>query len=747
MTARRVGRAAAVLATVAGVLALALGPAFAVGPGRRVARPHVNRVLIVSLPAVSWADLRDASVPNLDRLFRASAVADLSARSAQRHSDAGDGYLTLGAGARAIAPSMGSGLAFATNERYAGDAAGAVYRRRAGRAPGAGLVNLTVAAAAIANERLLYDAQPGALGDALARARVGRAVIANADYGEAVVGDDRYQRQAVSALMGSDGRVPAGRVDLGLLSLNASAAFGLHLNTEVVVRAFQAAWGGPAARKVVLVEASDLARVDAYRALATPARRAQLLHEALARTDVLVGRLLAAVDPRHDAVLVVTPSNPARRVQLGVAALRAPGVTRALLRSATTRRSGFVQIVDIAPTVLAQLGVPQPERMEGRPFETGARGGTAAQRRVLLIDADRAARFRDANVGVAVAVLVAFAIVLASATLLALEVPGPRRWARAVLAWTALALVGFLIATFLAGLFPFARWGNAAYWGFVAAMAAALATSFLLLGRRTRIGPVVLALGALVALHVGDVVTGAHLELNTVFGYSPTVGIRVAGMGNMGYAQLTAAAVLLAGLLAVVVGGRRGAWVAAALLALVLVCVGAPMLGQNFGGTLAAAPAFAVTTLVLFERRVSAAVAVALGALVVASGLAVGFVDLSRPSNERTHVGRFFEKVGNEGWHGFSIVIRRKLQENLGTFHQAGWVLLIAVAVVLLLYRAYARPRAEAGPTRVPLRAPLAGFVVLAVLGLVLKDSGTAVPAMMTAVLDPLLIFLTVRLT
>ena len=40
------------------------------------------------------------------------------------------------------------------------------------------------------NSKLLFDAEIGALGDALADGGVGRAVIANGDHGE---GDDRRQ--------------------------------------------------------------------------------------------------------------------------------------------------------------------------------------------------------------------------------------------------------------------------------------------------------------------------------------------------------------------------------------------------------------------------------------------------------------------------------------------------------------------------------------------------------------------------
>src|SRR5205085_10651652 len=65
-------------------------------------------------------------------------------------------------------------------------------------------------------------------------------------------------------------------------------------------------------------------------------------------------------------------------------------------------------------------------------------------------------------------------------------------------------------------------------------------------------------LGVLLALHVGDVMTGSHLQFSTVFSYSPTVGGRFAGFGNLTFGQVSAAAVLLAGLVAYLVPGRRG---------------------------------------------------------------------------------------------------------------------------------------------------------------------------------------------
>ena len=79
-----------------------------------------------------------------------------------------------------------------------------------------------------------------------------------------------------------------------------------------------------------------------------------------------------------------------------------------------------------------------------------------------------------------------------------------------------------------------------------------------------------LVLGAVFGLLVVDMLLGAPLQLNTVFGYSPTVGGRFAGMGNLAYGQFAGAAFLLCGLLSRRLGGpqprhgrglqRAGAW-------------------------------------------------------------------------------------------------------------------------------------------------------------------------------------------
>jgi hypothetical protein len=739
-TLLRVGAVVAALASTLAVSGLP-GPAGAAATERAASStPHARSVLILSLPAMSWVDLRDSDAPNLKRLLATSGIADLSTRTVRTRTDATNGYLALGAGSRAVGDATTAGQNLEPSEPYGDSTAGEVFARRTGRPDATAVGALGIAGMVDANAAQPFGTVPGALGTALQRAGIARQVIANADQGELQPAADRLHREAALALINESGKVP-GTVGRDLLRPDVAAPFGLRLDPDRVVRAF-AGFGDR--RTVTLVEASDLARADAYRRLATPEQRVAMRKQAIAATDRMVGRLLDAVDLRRDAVIVVGPYHSSRQRELTVFGLHAPGVAPGYLESSTTRRAGFVQIVDVAPTVLDVLGVARPDSMEGRPVEAAGSGSDFESRERFLVRTNREAVFRDNMIGQASAIAVVATIALTIAAWLALRYRV--RGARPVLRWAAFALLGYLMGTFVAGALPFDRWGAGAYLGFLAAWSVGFAAVCVLVGRRAPARGLGLALGAIVALHLADLLTGARLELNTVFGYTPTVGIRLAGIGNPGSAQVCASALLLAMLLAWRIRRPLGLWVTAALLGFVVVVVGAPFFGQDFGGAISAAPAYLLLLLLLTGRRITVKAVALLGAVLVGAGLLVGLVDLTRPAGQRTHVGRFFEKVGNDGVSAFLEVIGRKLDMMLRTFSNTGWVLVVAIALAAFVYVARRTDllRRMLGWITT-LRAGLISFATLVVLATLLNDSGVQVTGMMTAVFVPTFVVLATR--
>src|SRR5439155_19224521 len=108
-----------------------------------------------------------------------------------------------------------------------------------------------------------------------------------------------WRRAAVAGLMTSDGKVPGGRVDTGLLLHDADAPFGVRLDPDRVARAFTDVWKPGSG---VLVEGSDRVRADLASRFASEDQAVKIRAHALETTDRLVGRLLEHVD-QHDAVM------------------------------------------------------------------------------------------------------------------------------------------------------------------------------------------------------------------------------------------------------------------------------------------------------------------------------------------------------------------------------------------------------------------------------------------------------------
>ncbi|MCU1456730.1 MAG: hypothetical protein JWL73_822 [Actinomycetia bacterium] len=738
--------AAILLAVVATVVTVA--PAVAASPARAAATNPGRRVLVISVPSLQWSDVTQSAMPNLYGLLAKGAVADLSTRGARQTMRPAESYATIGAGARAVGGDPPGGM-FEPAEKWGSDTASDVYARRTGKNPNGSIVAPGIASIISNNDALLFGAKVSALGDALVGAGINRAVVANADENEPpeVLTDTQYGRAAVSALMDSNGLLPRGDVGTDLLQKDPGSPYGVRLDLSRVEAAFAKQF---TSRSVVLVEASDLVRADNYRASALSSHRNVLTKRAIRRTDALVGRLLRHVDLRRDSVLVagVTPSS--RQNGDTVTGLVSPGVAPGLLTSATVRRAGFVQLIDVAPTILSLVNVKVPTAMEGRPYERDATGGSFAARRSFLIRSNRAGVFRDtivrpASVTYGWLQIILSLLAVATVTLALRKLPKAAGRVTAALPWIGLGLIAFVPMTFLAVLLPFYSWGSAAYWTFVAVGSALFAWLAGRFARRNPVDPAIALLGLTYIVIAGDVALNhARLQFNSVFGYSPTAAGRFAGLGNLGFAALAASTVLLAALLAHRIGGRRGRYVAIAVCAVAFLVDGLPMWGADVGGVLAGVPAYAVFITLLLGLRIRWKAVLAWGAATIAAITVLGFIDLARPAAQRTHLGRLFEKIGNQGSGGFSTVILRKAGQNVSTLDSSTWRPMLVVILISLVFMAWRAPQLwRSLERRIPeMRAALIGVATFAVTGYAVNDSGIAIPGMMLGVLNASLVYL-----
>ena len=728
----------AVLVAVAVALST-LVPATAAGGQEPVAR----RVLVLSVPGLTWADVEAHDLPNLEALFAQGALADLAPRGVSPRSGPGDAYLTISAGTRATTERVTDGQVLALEETSSGSAAGEIFARRTGVTPDGDYVALTWPSLERRNARQPYDAVLGLLAETLAEAGVATSAIGNADGTDSVGAS--FERQVGLSVAGSDGVVADGALGEDLLVEDPSRPFGVRLDHDRVVEAFRERWSDGPDRQVVVVEASDLARAMRYRTAVDGGRYHVLWADALADADALAGRLLAEVDLRRDAVVVVAPYNLPGDRDLTAVALAGPGVAPGYLRSASTQRAGFLTLVDVAPTVLAELDLARPVEMEGRPAEVTPSTTPLEDRVDHLVGLNDASRFRERLlVPTTTAVVVVLALVLAAFVVLRVR-GSDRRW-RGWLRLVALADLAVLPWSYLARGFPLEELGAGFYWGFVLVGAVITSVGATWAGRAARrpLLPLVLVLVLVVVVLVADVTTGSRLSLSAAFGYSPTGNSRLYGISNYSYGQLSAAACLLAALLVGARPSSRGRWLAVGLLVATLVVLGVPKWGSDVGGVLAFTPAILVFVAVLWRWRIRLRTIVLAGLATVAAITGFGFLDLARPPEERAHLGRLFERVGEEGLGPLLSIMERKLLANLRVSTSSLWVVAIPLALAFWLYltRGPDRPVRRLWKAHPALSAGLAAATVAAVLGSLVNDSGAIVGGVASMVLSASLLVL-----
>ncbi len=461
--------------------------------------------------------------------------------------------------------------------------------------------------------------------------------------------------------------------------------------------------------------------------------------------------------PEQSLVLVAGIADTDSTARLHLAIADGPGWEQGWLTSPSTGRTGYLQLVDIAPTALAALGKPDPPQLfagqaarptDGRPPELKA----AVAR---LADADREAGAQHSIVTWFSGVLVGLQLLLLAATIPLLRRargqggrgPGgsgepdpygqPGGTGRRPLPHKLITVMEILLvagalaipAALAADAIP---WWRAAAPGLVFGVTTlailALATALVVISPpfRSTLGPMqVVAAGAAVVVGV-DVLTGARLQLNGVAGYSALEGGRYAGVGTTGLGVFTAGILFAAACLAQRVPSAWRTPVLVLIGGVGVTIVGSPYLGADPGGAVALTAGVCVVVVVsaggwlTFARLAWASLA----GLAVTAGFAL--VEVRLPVEQRGDLGRFLHQV-SDGSAG--LAMQRAGSENM-TALVSSPLTLLAVAAAVFGWFALSRP--WGGLKRLyglhpAIRAAVAGTVVATLLGGLLGGSGLIV--------------------
>jgi hypothetical protein len=364
-----------------------------------------------------------------------------------------------------------------------------------------------------------------------------------------------------------------------------------------------------------------------------------------------------------------------------------------------------------------------------------------------LVARNEASRFRERLLFPTTLAVVLVLAMLCAAAVVVLARGGAAR-ARSLLAFLALADLAVLPMSFVARAFPLEDLGAGFYWGFLVAASAAVAAVATAAARGRGRGALVGVLALVLAVPLADAMTGSNLSLSAAFGYSPTGNSRLYGISNYAFGQVAASSCLLAAFVAGRWPTARGRAAAVGLLGAVLVVIGMPLWGSDVGGTIAFTPTILVFAALITGYRLRVRTVV-IGLLVTAAAVtAFGLLDLARPAGQRAHLGRLFERVGDEGLEPLLSIMERKLLANLRVTTTSFWIAAIPVTVAFLVFLARypGRPLARLRERMPALQTGITSALVAGVLGSIVNDSGAIVAGVTLTVLAVSLAWLAVRL-
>jgi len=653
------------------------------------------RAVIITIPYVTWQDLRRANAPNLHFLMERGAIGLMPVASAS--DDPTRTWATLGAGRSAV-----------------GREGVSIYLT------GGNMLVQRMLELRSANEMAMTHAQPGALGDGLREYGLKAAVLGGTPHGSSpafVVADEAGRMAAGDTLNGllvrwSD---EGGRADL------------CSLVYQEQVAPFLARYDVVALDLSTIMTAFDgrLAREEGV----SPVRRHRLAAELLARADPLVGMVLRELGHTDSLIAVVCPEqpyyeHPDKQKSMGPVVLYETKHPRqGLLYTDLTRWPGLVTAADFAPTLLDWWGIPTNtpnETMDGRVLQVRPGGPADIDR----LDRTLTDHFRWSFIAIPVhmgfgALLMVLGVVAAFWR--------PQWWPRLHLPALAFPLlpVGYLLAhgTGAPNVWVLITLGLA----FVFAIAAiARAAS------RAQPAPISLAIAMLAGAAVigADTLTGNHRTIISAYSPPPLIGGRYYGLGNEHMGFLVG--MVLIGLAALWEWRPwRGGVVAAVSVATVLV-ISAPFWGANWGGGFTAAFTLLLFWLLAAPQRWWRAIPLAVLLLAVAALLPGAMDLLFAPSPQtRTHLGAAMATLLSHHGDVLADIARRKLATSLWVFFYTLWTPVLGVAALvafsLLLRSGGAVRRALRDQPKIA--AGIAAALLGGVVSSVVNDSGVVAGA------------------
>ncbi|MBM7624655.1 hypothetical protein [Sporohalobacter salinus] len=610
---------------------------------------------------VSLQEIIQTKTPNIDHLINQGAVGLMNARTSGSLTPP-DTYLSIGAGRRANSDKIGNNN----------------FNVQSGKVK---IINNKFSQLITANMNGRYSAYPGALGEQLEKANKQIAVIGNSDYyGK----DGKYHLGREVALIGfnEEGEIPFGDIGPKMVQSNSAYSKNLLTDQDYLLKKFNEYRSKV---DLIIVESGDTARIEKKRELINEDKFEGLKETAIKRVDKLLGKLLTKIDLTQERIMIVipTPSDEAQQKgrKLNLTVLAGSGVKHGLLTSSTTKRSGIITNLDIAPTVLTLLGIKEDSsKLIGNFLGSIKDKKPLAKLRRLDNEINKTFTWRPLLIKGFI-LLQIITLGLAAVVILAKKRVTPilKKMAEYLLL-TLLAIPIFLL------FFTY----------FVKINIYLIITLFLLFSSGMayllrqyfdhELVPILLLANLVSFLLVFDLWSGARLIKTSVLGYSPVIGARYYGIGNEFMGLLIGAVLIgITGIFDYFSSFKQWEdYILLLFFVLVVVTIGHLQLGANFGGLLTSLAAFGFTYGLikgyLFNFRKILVIIILIGLL--AGSLVI--YDALSPKYESTHIGRTIRLIKVNGFSVIAKIASRKLKMNLKLLRWTIWTKVIIAFIIIL---------------------------------------------------------------
>ncbi|MDO9556795.1 MAG: hypothetical protein Q7J82_04360 [Coriobacteriia bacterium] len=721
-----------------------------VGASAKTAPGSSGVVVMVLVPYVTWDDIVGGAMPETKDLASAFAVGDLNTRASSRFTNnvtQVHAALTLSASSPS-ASDVGAPAAYSVTEHYEGGSAADAYDRIMGRNAGdSAVVFLGIPRIERANGSQTLDTEVGALGQAVHDAGGMTAAIGNSDYGYEV--RETWQSRP-SALVAMDraGLVDLGDVSARLLMSDADAPYGVSTDVEAMRSAFVDAvrvigtGDGPG---LIVVDPGDAERARRFATDVADVVAVEHRIRANKKTDQIVAMVRSSM-PSNATLVVLSPvqqtpgSGP---VGFGPIIVSGPD-WRGVITTSSTHRTGITTELDVAPTVLATLGIERPVAMLGNTMASNGSRASLEERVAELQSLGATAVAVDTVRLLVTNTYIALTIaLLLVGTVFMLRIKHRHlTWAGRALAFLRNGLLFMLcvpVASTLMYLIVPRPDSSALVLLLLLGVSAVLWFGAMLIARRFGPGLAAGGVGLLTAfVLIVDQLFGAPLSFSGLFSYSPLWGARYYGIGNEGASILVGGG--LVGVALLFDHFRDARWIAGVkrwvlpLFGLLIVAISAaPFWGANVGVAAWGFVAFGIAWLQMNGHRVTWKMAI-LGAISIALIVGVFSVyDLSvAGEGGQTHLARAWQSAEVGGAQALWTIVARKAETNMRVLRASNWSYLLFAILGFLAYMRW-RPHGDFADAlkRYPnfaigMTAALWGSLV----GYFTEDSGIVIPAL-----------------